>query len=35
MMDNKYELTGNTKKLWGHTLHQIKALKSFSTSLVP
>ena len=30
MMDNKYELTDNTKEVLGHTLHQIKALKDFS-----
>lgn len=29
MVDNKYELTDNTKLLEGHILHQIKALKSF------
>ena len=28
-MDNKYKLTDNTKECFGHTLHQIKALKSF------
>ena len=28
-MNKKYELTNNTKKVIGHTLHQIKALKSF------
>ena len=28
-MDKKYELTGNTKEVDGHILHQIKALKSF------
>lgn len=29
-MDNKYELTDNTKEVDGHTLYQIKALKSFA-----
>lgn len=28
-MTKKYELTDNTKEILGHTLHQIKALKSF------
>ena len=28
-MDNKYKLTHRTKVVDGHTLHQIKALKSF------
>ena len=28
-MKKKYELTDNTKVVDGHTLHQIKALKSF------
>lgn len=28
-MSKKYELTDNTKEVAGHTLHQIKALKSF------
>ena len=28
-MDKKYELTDKTKKLYGHTLHRIKALKDF------
>lgn len=28
-MSKKYELTDNTKEVLGHTLHQIKALKSF------
>lgn len=28
-MKKKYELTDNTKEVDGHTLHQIKALKSF------
>lgn len=28
-MDNKYELTDHTKVVNGHTLHQIKAVKSF------
>ena len=28
-MNAKYELTNTTKDILGHTLHQIKALKSF------
>lgn len=28
-MTKKYELTDNIQEIWGHTLHQIKALKSF------
>ena len=28
-MGKKYNLTDNTKEIEGHTLHQIKALKSF------
>ena len=30
MLNKKYKLTHHTKEVQGHTLHQIKALKSFS-----